>query len=76
VYRDRKGRFAPAPTLRDCKYRSFLKMARRVNLSLSGGDTPEILIAWYCGHPFHGIALNIGDVEKEVAEHCERCRLI
>ena len=61
--------------MKECKHRRTLKIARRMNLNLSGGDTPDVQVAWYCAHPFHGLVINIGETETAMQEHCAQCSL-
>ncbi len=31
---------------------------------------------WYCGHPFHGIRVELGDSLPRVQERCRKCALV
>ena len=49
--------------------------AYRASLDLSAPPDYEVISTWYCGHPFHGIRLELGDAGAEVEQHCAACTL-
>jgi hypothetical protein len=46
-----------------------------VGLDLSDPGRPNVSRTWYCRHPFHGLALELGDARLEVEQHCRCCGL-
>ena len=59
----------------DCPYLVRETIAYRESLDLSREARTRVVTAWQCAHPFHGIAVELGDVRGAVEEHCAACRL-
>ena len=59
-----------------CPYLVNETMAFRTTLDLSAAAKYEVVVTWYCEHPFHGIRLELGDGRADVEQHCGpvRCR--
>jgi hypothetical protein len=47
----------------------------RESLDLSRPAPVLVTVNWYCGHPFHGIRLDLGDAQAVVEERCAACTL-
>ena len=58
-----------------CPYLVCEKTAFRASLDLSAAAPVNIVVTWYCRHPFHGMRLELGDARGEVDKHCEACSL-
>jgi hypothetical protein len=59
----------------DCPYLVRETIAYRESLDLSREARTHVVTAWQCAHPFHGIAVDLGDARGEVERHCAACRL-
>ena len=62
-------------TQADCPYLSGEKTAFRASLDLSAAAPVSIVVTWVCRHPFHGMALELGDARGDVEEQCAACPL-
>jgi hypothetical protein len=58
-----------------CPYLACEKSAFRASLDLSESAPVSIIVTWHCRHPFHGMALELGDTRGEVDIHCSACPL-
>ena len=58
-----------------CSYLVRETTAYRGNLDLSAPATYEVIVTWYCSHPFHGLRLELGDARCDVESHCAACSL-
>ena len=58
-----------------CPYLVRETVTYRESLDLSRAAPTRVMVNWYCGHPFHGIRLDLGDAEAEVDERCADCAL-
>jgi hypothetical protein len=47
----------------------------RESLDLSRAAPTRVTVNWFCGHPFHGIRLDLGDAPAAVEERCADCAL-
>jgi hypothetical protein len=59
----------------DCPYLVCEKAAFRGSLDLTAPAKVNVVVTWYCGHPFHGLPLELGDARREVEKHCAACSL-
>ena len=59
----------------DCPHLVRETIAYRESLDLSRESRTRVITAWQCVHPFHGIAVDLGDVRGEMEHHCAACRL-
>jgi hypothetical protein len=59
----------------DCPYLVRETVTYRESLDLSRAAPTRVMVSWYCGHPFHGIRLDLGDAEAAVDERCADCAL-
>jgi len=59
----------------DCPHLVCETITYRESLDLSREARTCVITAWQCAHPFHGIAVELGDVRGAVEEHCAACRL-
>jgi hypothetical protein len=58
-----------------CPYLVRETIAFRESLDLSRPAPTTVVVNWYCGHPFHGIRLDLGDAQAAVEQHCAACSL-
>jgi len=58
-----------------CPYLVCEKAAFRGSLDLSVPSQVDVVVTWYCRHPFHGLRLELGDARSEVEKQCEACSL-
>ena len=58
-----------------CPYLVCEKAAFRGSLDLSVPSQVDVVVTWYCGPPFPGMPLELGDARSEVEKHCEACSL-
>jgi hypothetical protein len=58
-----------------CPYLVSEKAAFRGCLDLSVPAHVNVVVTWYCAHPFHGLRLELGDARSEVEKQCEACSL-
>ena len=58
-----------------CPYLVRETIAYRESLDLSREARTRVVTAWQCAHPFHGIAVDLGDEREEMERHCASCRL-
>ena len=59
----------------DCPYLVRETIAYRESLDLSREARTCVITAWQCAHPFHGIAVDLGEAREDVEHHCAACRL-
>ena len=59
----------------DCPYLVRETIAYRESLDLSREARTRVVTAWQCAHPFHGIAVDLGDEREEMERICAACRL-
>ena len=59
----------------DCPHLVRETIAYRESLDLSREARTHVVTAWQCAHPFHGIAVDLGDEREEMERHCTACRL-
>ena len=58
-----------------CPYLTCEKTAFRASLDLSAAAKVNIIVTWYCQHPFHGMPLELGDARGDVEQQCAACPL-
>ena len=58
-----------------CPYLQCEKTAFRGSLDLTVPSQVDVVVTWYCRHPFHGMRLELGDARSEVERHCAACSL-
>jgi len=58
-----------------CPYLVYEKSAFRGSLDLTAPAQADVVVTWYCEHPFHGLRLELGDARSEVEKHCAACSL-
>jgi len=58
-----------------CPYLVCEKTAFRGGLDLSEAAPVNIIVTWYCRHPFHGMRLELGDARSDVEKRCAACPL-
>jgi len=58
-----------------CPYLVCEKTAFRGSLDLSDAAPGNVIVTWYCRHPFHGMPLELGDARGDVEEQCAECPL-
>jgi len=58
-----------------CPYLVCEKTAFRASLDLSAAAPVNIIVTWYCRHPFHGIRLELGNARGDVEKLCAVCAL-
>jgi hypothetical protein len=58
-----------------CPYLVRERTAFRESLDLSQEAPFQVVVTWYCKHPFHGIRLELGDARVEVEQVCAACTL-
>jgi hypothetical protein len=58
-----------------CPYLVCEKAAFRGSLDLTKPAPVNVVVTWYCRHPFHGLRLELGDTRSEVEKQCEACSL-
>jgi phosphatidylserine/phosphatidylglycerophosphate/cardiolipin synthase-like enzyme len=58
-----------------CPYLVRKKTAFRASLDLGAAAPASIIVTWYCRHPFHGMALELGDSRHEAEYFCAACPL-
>jgi len=73
--RGRRGIMPSEMTEPCCPYLVCEKTAFRASLDLSAAAPMNIVVTWYCRHPFHGMRLELGDARSEVERHCAACSL-
>ena len=59
----------------DCPYLRCERTAFRESLDLSVEAPMTVILWWSCQHPFHGIAVDLGDARLAVERHCAACSL-
>jgi hypothetical protein len=59
----------------DCPYLARETIAYRESLDLSREARTLVITTWQCTHPFHGIAVDLGEVQRDVDRRCSQCRL-
>ena len=59
----------------DCPYLVRETIAYRESLDLSREARTLVITAWQCNHPFHGIAMDLGEAQREAERRCSQCRL-
>jgi hypothetical protein len=58
-----------------CPYLVCEKTAIRQSLIVREEAPMTITVTWYCRHPFHGIAVELGDDPGDVDSLCSACSL-
>ena len=58
-----------------CPYLVRERTAFRESLDLSREAPFQVVVNWYCEHPFHGLRLDLGDARANVEQHCAACSL-
>ena len=58
-----------------CPYLTCEKSTFRESLDLTEPDSMRIVLTWYCEHPFHGVALELGDARLAMERRCAACSL-
>ena len=60
----------------DCPYlRRETTGLRPVGLDLTEPAPLIVTHTWYCAHPFHGLRVELGDVQGDVERLCAACVL-